>query len=328
MRKDYPAITWEGGGDTCSGRKEVVGLELDIHNRKMQFSVGVGNGHMKVVELELDIFGELLHTQIYVKDCSATLDDIVPVARAISSRVVHLVRRQSALKGIRVPCRRGCHSACCYYLILLSIPESLHVANEVKAMRSQQRARIVNSCRAAKQRMQLEIAKFLSYKKSLDLLDVQPTQLWEIGQWYGQLGQACPFLRDSQCTIYEHRPLVCREWLVTGSASQCKSDSATRPRMVKTPLDTSVALIELTAELSRRRREAVPLFCMFDCWDTNLEIRSRVWPAIFLVEKFAGILTRLQKKNAGDLDHVPSRIITERGQRVASWAAKSQSVTS
>ena len=311
MRKDYPAITWEQGGSACSSRIETVGLELETVGREMQFSIGVGNGHMKAVELELDIFGEPLNTQIHVKDCSATLDDIVPVARAISSRVVQLVRRQANQRGIRVPCRRGCHAACCHYLILLSIPESLHVANEVKAMRSQQRARIVNSCRTLRQQMQMEMAQFLSHNESVDLLDVQPGQLWEIGEWFGQLGQACPFLQDRQCTIYEHRPLVCREWLVTGSASQCKADSPTKPRTVKMPLHTTVALIELTAELLQRRKETVPLFCMFDCWDTNLEIQSRVWPSIFLVEQFVGILARLQKEDPGDWNHVPSETMTE-----------------
>ena len=99
MRKDYPAVALERVGETCSRRKDIVRLEPETVGREMQFSIGVGNGLMKVVELELDIFGELLHTQIYVKDCSATLDDIVPVARAISSRVVQLVRRQAAQRG-------------------------------------------------------------------------------------------------------------------------------------------------------------------------------------------------------------------------------------
>ena len=257
---------------------------------------------MKVVKLELDIFGELLHTQVYVKDCSATLDDIVPMARAILSRVVQIVQRQASHRGIRVPCRKGCHAACCYYLVLLSIPESLYVANKVKRMSLQQRARIVNSCRTVRQRIQKEIAKFLCYNESIDLLDTQPAQLREIGEWYGQLGQPCPFLQDSQCTIYEHRPVVCREWLVAGSTSQCKFGSVGRPRTVKMPFHTTVALIELTTELLRRKREVVPLFGMFERCDTNLEIRSRVWPAIFLVEQFVRILTRLQKQNAADLD--------------------------
>ena len=38
---------------------------------------------------------------------------------------------------------------------------------------------------------------------------------------YFQEGIACPFLEEESCSIYEERPITCREFLVTSPAEHC-----------------------------------------------------------------------------------------------------------
>lgn len=42
-----------------------------------------------------------------------------------------------------------------------------------------------------------------------------------LGQRWFRLGIPCPFLVEESCSIYEQRPLICREYLVTSPPSAC-----------------------------------------------------------------------------------------------------------
>jgi len=44
----------------------------------------------------------------------------------------------------------------------------------------------------------------------------------KIGEQYFKLGLPCPFLEEERCSIYPHRPLACREYLVSSPAENCR----------------------------------------------------------------------------------------------------------
>jgi Fe-S-cluster containining protein len=266
---------------------------------------------VNVLAFGLDIFGEHLRVRIHVRDCPATLTDIVPMARSLSSWIVRVAQRQTNRSEIPIACHEGCHAACCYYLTLLSVPESLCLAREVMTMSLTQRERIVESCRESAERARTEVSRLISQNQAINLADVEPSQLREISDWYSRLTQPCPFLRDRLCTIYENRPVVCREWLVAGRASQCCLTGTWRLRTIRMPFHTTVALTELTSELEHKKGEVVPLFCLFDCYRENVELCNRTWPAPFLVERFMRIVVQLLKEGTAELKSELLRRCTE-----------------
>ena len=69
-------------------------------------------------------------------------------------------------------CTDGC-SGCCYQPVSLTLQEAQVIARETG-------------------------------------LPMQMPAAWSTGPVLQYVGQPCPFLRDARCTIYEHRPLVCR----------------------------------------------------------------------------------------------------------------------
>ena len=50
------------------------------------------------------------------------------------------------------------------------------------------------------------------------------------------LGIACPFLEDESCSIYEERPITCREYLVTSPPEYCARVGSEGVRRVRLPL--------------------------------------------------------------------------------------------
>src|SRR5262249_39570688 len=49
---------------------------------------------------------------------------------------------------------------------------------------------------------------------------------------YFRQGVPCPFLEDESCSIHPHRPLVCREYLVTSAPDACATVGSGRVRRI------------------------------------------------------------------------------------------------
>ena len=68
----------------------------------------------------------------------------------------------------------------------------------------------------------------------------------EHSQWvanYFAATVACPFLDDEACSIYPDRPTICREYLVTSPAENCRSPTPDTIRRVPIAGSLSAALI-------------------------------------------------------------------------------------
>lgn len=244
---------------------------------------------MNIIDLRRIAFGEPLHLHIGVRDCPATLAEIVPMAKSLSSKLVQVVLEKFDTDGTVVPCRQGC-AVCCSYLIFLSVPEAFRMVEEVMMMPLEQRENVIKSCRQLAERFR---EKLNEPENMADTID--QSQEARISNCYYSVKQSCPFLCNNLCTIYEQRPVICREHIVVGSVSQCRGDD-THEAMdanVKVPVSIAEVLGQLTVELENGNREAVVLPCAFDWYQGDVERSKRTWPAPIMVERFINILLRL-----------------------------------
>ena len=76
------------------------------------------------ISFELDILGEPAHFRINITESQVRLTDIVPLARKVSTKITKIVVERERRSGQNIPCRQGC-SACCNFLVPLSVPEAL-----------------------------------------------------------------------------------------------------------------------------------------------------------------------------------------------------------
>jgi len=245
---------------------------------------------LKTINFELDIIGRTTRFSICVMQKQAKLSDIIPLARKLSTKLAIITLNNLHSNGIFVPCRKGC-SACCNYLIPLSVPEAFRLREEVLAMPTEQSRDVLQSF--------LDTAKIiLNEKPKIFKANESPetncqTQLIELSKWYASLKLTCPFLSNNLCTLYEQRPVACREYIVTGSALLCNDELSDESQTVQMPISILDGLGQLAAELEQTDIEAVMLPLALPWVQENIERSERTWSAVTMVECFIEILQAL-----------------------------------
>ena len=144
---------------------------------------------------------------------------MVPLARSLSAKITEVAVDKALLSGAKVPCNKRC-SECCSYLAPLSVPQAYSLTEAIFVMPSAKRARVLKGCLSVAQRAQMYRQPMRSYVPSPDPSG-NKAPASTASDWHWDLGLGCPFLPDDVCTIYEDRPLVCREYYATGCARAC-----------------------------------------------------------------------------------------------------------
>ena len=248
-----------------------------------------------IIGLELDIFGQPVNFRIGAAHKQARLSDIVPLARALSTKLALAVLNKLRKQQKSIPCCKGC-SACCNYLIPLSVPEVFRMRQEVLEMPINRRRAILRlSLNAAKRILDNRPASFDLYSPAKTLA---PTELRQLGKWYSALKLSCPFLSGDLCTIYEQRPTACREHIVTGSQFLCELERTDESQLVQMPVSAIEALGQLASELEDTSVEAVMLPLALPWAQENPKRRRQTWPAEMMVERFVEIIKAMAAENS------------------------------
>ncbi len=272
MREDHPIITWGRVGDACSCGKEVIGLELDIFGKEVQLSIGVGKGQ-------------------------ASLADIVPLARTLSARIIAIVLENTRPDGDPIACSKGCSACCGRCLVPLSVPEAFRLMEDVSAVPGHRRESIWRNCLSAARRILSQEPPKPFTSPTADTFAASPVDLNLVSDWYESLKLACPFLHNRLCTVYEQRPLACREYFIRGSAEACGGRPYTA-ELVEMPVQAPNALAQLASELEGTSVEAIMLPLALIWCEGNAGRAERTWPAVMIVERFVAIVQAMALKNS------------------------------
>jgi len=204
--------------------------------------------------------------------------------------VIGVTNEDSAIRnGTEIPCAKGC-SACCSYLTPLPVPEAHLLREEIAAMPSLEQMRIIEACISVARHMAGEPAEIPPSHHSESPRSINHAHSSNSSGWNLDLGLPCPFLRNDLCTIYENRPLVCREYFAIGCRGNCISGNGWENRL-ELPVRMSKVLRRLTAELECTTPEAV-ILPLAPFWsDENMERANRMWPLTLLVERFIEIVS-------------------------------------
>lgn len=142
---------------------------------------------------------------------------LLPVLQQLTAVLSEVAVEREAAAGRTVSCKAGC-GACCNQLVPITEPESLRIAEVVKAMPEPRRTEIKARFAAAREK--------LAERGVLEPLAEHPApgapSFWGLAQRYFESRVPCPFLDEGSCSIYRDRPLICREYLVTTPAEHCE----------------------------------------------------------------------------------------------------------
>lgn len=241
----------------------------------------------QILRFKLDIAGERMSFGVQIARKNIRLSDIVPLARELSERLCRAALQKWRAEGSEIPCRKGC-SACCRYLVPLSIPEVFRLREDLCALPAEQGAATLNACLSAAGKIleQTPDNRASGEPYGTNARDGKN----RLSRWYAGLDLPCPFLSDGACSCYEIRPIACREHFVTSPAVQCAVGAMLEPSVVPMPVSLLECLGRLAAELEQRQVEAVILPLALP-WALKHHDRSaRTWPARTMVERFIEIL--------------------------------------
>ncbi|MCW5747310.1 MAG: YkgJ family cysteine cluster protein [Alphaproteobacteria bacterium] len=223
--------------------------------------------------------------------------DMLPAFRTYTDAMVDGAIEYAAAQGQATSCREGC-AACCRQFVVISTTEARRIAALVEAMpeprRSQVRARFEHADR-----------RIADWSATLGHGPGGPQGKWtnqELAASYVGLWLDCPLLENERCSIYEERPLVCREYLVTSPAELCARLNEPGVQVKPIPrLFTSRALDHLLSDETPPAPSRIALAQALRWVARNPQETSVLRTADDWLHRF---LSRVQE--AGELDHDPA----------------------
>jgi Fe-S-cluster containining protein len=236
------------------------------------------------INFELDVFDPPVQLAISFIPGPAKLADLVPTARLLCDELTGVFARNVQTHGEKITCHKGC-AHCCRYLVPVSAAEAFRMKDEILAIPTARRTAVVHSSLFAAGRILNSKIPNLTAGECAGA-QTSNSHLHNISDWYRSLKLTCPFLANEACTIYQQRPLVCRECMVTSPAPMCDSHSPAYARAVPLAVSVAEALSQVSKSLLGPASEAMILpLALLWCSD-NADAARRRWPAEVLCDHF------------------------------------------
>ncbi len=245
----------------------------------------------KHLDFQIDLSGRVLNLTISYADRPLKLSDLVPMARALCTKVINAAAKIATDREQRITCSKGC-TYCCSYLAPLSPAEAFRIRDEILTMPVSRRRYYLRSM-MVRARYILNHSQPLRQSKEPSELTSQQNCLQSISEWYSSLKLTCPFLSNRQCSIYQLRPLVCKEHLVSSLASACSFTSPAMPQIIQLPVSISEVLMMTSCSLEGTQQEAVMLPLTILWTEENRDRSQRTWQGKVLVETFVESLNTM-----------------------------------
>jgi len=252
--------------------------------------------HCTVINIQPEPIRRLVGEQIIVSNSLAGLMDLVPLARMLSTRIGTRTINQATSAGTSVPCRKGC-GACCKYLVPLSVPEALCLGRQIGPLLEKRNATVAQGLATAANCI-LEGWSESRFSHDAPNYSGSEPDIESVGQWYAELGLNCPFLCDGLCTIYDTRPIACREHTVLGTSGDCDGFHPGCGNHLRMPVRVLDALAQLAARMEQTDVQAVMMPLVPFWYEENCHRELQTWPAPDLVACFLDCLAETASETA------------------------------
>lgn len=180
--------------------------------------------------VELGLSGSVVRVEMDVPMGDVPMERLLPALQTTADALVSFSARNSVAEGKPISCAAGC-GACCRQLVPIAPAEARQLAVLVEGLaeprRSVVRKRFAEALRRAGE---AGLLPALEARGGPADGAAEETSLA-----YFQLGIPCPFLEAESCSIYEDRPIACREYLVTSPPANCAAPTRESIDMVYLP---------------------------------------------------------------------------------------------
>lgn len=175
--------------------------------------------------IKLNLYGKPVELNLPVSTLKVKPKRMLPVLQTITDRFVDTAVEVFTGKDEEISCKMGC-AACCRQAIPLAEIEVYQISELVENMpeprRTQIKQKFGDACDKLKKINWFErLENIYNSDSTAKTEEIQTLALEYLGQ-----NIECPFLEEESCSIYQDRPLSCREFLVTSPAENCRNPSA------------------------------------------------------------------------------------------------------
>ncbi len=198
--------------------------------------------------------------------------DLLPILLRFTDAIVAVSAEGARCAGRRVSCGPGC-GACCRQVVPISETEATYMAELVDAMPADRQARVRERFAEALAGLGEPVLSVLRDSENLKTLESRRALH---GAYFGRR-VACPFLEDESCSIHEHRPAACREYLVTSPLRNCRTPGPNTLEMVRLPVKPSQILYCFGDGIGNETTRWVPLVLALEWWEQRKQAPQKAW---------------------------------------------------
>ena len=213
------------------------------------------------------------------------ITEIVPVVRSLGEQAQALEVDKAVQSGKEISCKKGCAACCQGPMVPVSPPEAFALAEMITQLPAGHRDRIEARMTIIKDRL-----KEAGLLASLQELADSPRQRSDedidfINRAYYALHLPCIFLENDSCSIYEHRPAACREYLMTSPAIWCLDIEKNPVQELPTPLRAGTVLAILWADLTGGPVRLIPLPVATAWAKEHRSLLEQTWKGLDIFDK-------------------------------------------
>jgi len=180
--------------------------------------------------------------------------DLLPILFGFTNAIAAVSVEGARQAGRNLSCGAGC-CFCCHQVVPVAECEAVYLAELVAAMRPEQQARVRKRFADALAALGETLVAELRHTAALKSLESRRA----LNQRYFALQVACPFLEDQRCSIYDHRPTSCREYMVSSPRENCRTPGPDTLRMITPPVRPSQILYCFGDGIGNETTRWVPL---------------------------------------------------------------------
>jgi Fe-S-cluster containining protein len=234
--------------------------------------------------IKFSLFGAPVEIQMNVPAAPVKPTRMLPIFQAMTNEFLDIGVNASASKGETVSCTKGC-GACCRQPVPISEMEAYHLSGLVEQMpepkRTEVRKRFADACE--------RLHKSDWFNRMDKFLELALPDRLNLAIEYFNEQIACPFLEEESCSIHLDRPLVCREYLVTSPAENCKKPTADKVKPVKLLFKLSEVIRNVGLTENMRSQNFVNLVQVLEFTNNNPNILPEKTGEQWMAEFFSHI---------------------------------------
>ncbi len=203
-------------------------------------------------EITLSVNGAPLKLTLTVPSKPVKPQVMLPIFQQMANAFTDIGEKEVEKAQKKISCQKGC-GACCRQPVPLAEIEIYHITQLVDQLPEPRQAVI-------KKRFEEASAHF-HQNGWFDAFQQceQEEELKKLVREYFNEGIACPFLEEESCSIHPHRPIVCREYLVTSPSVHCANPSEENIDQMSLPLNVSNGLRHVGQSGKLSKKNFIPM---------------------------------------------------------------------